>query len=96
MELISADMFLPYVNQPFYILGCIDADHSLVLTEVKVFEKQAPIKRQPFSLLFAGPKQPVYPQATYEFHHPEFGKMDIFIVPVGQDLQSTLYQAVFS
>ena len=48
-----------------------------------------------FRLAFRGPVEPVLPQAIYGL--AQGGRTyDIFIVPTGQDDQSTRYEAVFN
>jgi len=49
-----------------------------------------------FSLLFAAPKGPWLPQATYPLQHPTFGTMEIFLVPIGPLEGGNGYQAVFA
>ncbi len=54
--------------------------------------------REPFSLIFLGPLDPVLPQAIYSLEHDVLGKLDLFLVPVGPDKGRTgiQYEAVFS
>lgn len=47
-----------------------------------------------FRLEFMGPHQPVLPQAIYPFHVTG-ERMEIFIVPIGQDTRGTKYEAIF-
>lgn len=47
-----------------------------------------------FRLEFRGPRAPVLPQAIYPFSGSG-DALEIFIVPVGQDADGTLYEAVF-
>jgi hypothetical protein len=49
-----------------------------------------------FELMFAGPADPVLPQATYRLTNASLGSLDIFIVPIARSDQATTYQAVFS
>jgi Domain of unknown function (DUF6916) len=56
----------------------------------------APTKRRPFSLIFRGPRDPILPQQTYPIAHPELGRFDLFVVPVGRDRAGTRYEAVFT
>ncbi|HWF81789.1 MAG TPA: hypothetical protein VN695_14505 [Streptosporangiaceae bacterium] len=41
--------------------------------------------RQPFTLLFHGPIEPVLPQGIYRLEHHKLGVLELFIVPVGPD-----------
>ena len=48
-----------------------------------------------FRLEFAGPEQPILPQAVYTMR--EGGReMELFIVPVASGPQGTQYEAIFS
>ncbi len=49
-----------------------------------------------FSLLFRSPGQRVIPQGTYPFQHDQLGLFEMFIVPVGQETDAVIYQAVFN
>ncbi len=83
----------------------IDADESGVL-EAELVEATAPAGaagspsgrpggRNPFSLVFRGPAEPVLPQRTYRFEHETLGALDLFIVPIGPDESGMQYEAVF-
>jgi len=52
--------------------------------------------RRPFSLEFAGPADPIQPQATVELSHAVLGRLAVFIVPIGRDTCDTRYQAIFN
>lgn len=53
--------------------------------------------RQPFSLIFRGPKAPPLAQQIYRLEHPAMGALEIFLVPIGPDEGGTLrYEAVFN
>jgi hypothetical protein len=54
------------------------------------------LRKEPFSLIFKCANPVVLPQKTYPFERPGFGKMDIFIVPVGRERDGIVYQAVFN
>ena len=52
--------------------------------------------REPFSLTFLGPRQPLLPQRMYRLDFGQLGRLEIFIVPVGRDSSGTKYEAVFT
>ena len=56
----------------------------------------APSGEPGFALEFAGPFDPVLPQAIYRFSHASLGVHDIFIVPVGRNRDGTTYEAIFN
>jgi hypothetical protein len=49
-----------------------------------------------FSLLFHGPESRFVPQGIRTFEHPQLGRFDLFIVPVGKEGGMIQYQAVFN
>ena len=50
-----------------------------------------------FSLLFAGPLQPVLEQKIYEFAHSKIGRLEMFMVPVlSRDTASIHYECIFN
>lgn len=53
-------------------------------------------QRAAFSLLFRGPAATPLAQGTYLFEHSEVGKIELFIVPVGEDDAGRSYEAIFS
>jgi hypothetical protein len=59
--------------------------------------------RTPFSLLFHGPAEPVWPQGTYRLEHEHLDALELFVVPVepsgapgaGRARAVTCYEVVF-
>ncbi|KJC57364.1 hypothetical protein UP10_30435 [Bradyrhizobium sp. LTSPM299] len=85
------------------------APHKDAVFELQATERVVPLKltkvdpagnsgRQggAFSLLFAGPKDHVLPQAIYPVQHPALGTMEIFLVPIGPLADGNGYQAIFT
>lgn len=54
------------------------------------------LRPAPFSLVLRGPRAPLLPQATYALVHPRLGRIEVFLVPLGQDAQGTRYEATFN
>ncbi|MHB8644748.1 MAG: DUF6916 family protein [Thermomicrobiales bacterium] len=53
-------------------------------------------RAEPFSLLFTGPSDRLLPQCIYHMAHPSVPEpLDIFIVPVGNQPDGFVYQAIF-
>ena len=73
-----------------------DATIELVLSEARPSGSGPPGMRDPFALLFRGPRDPQLPQSSYRLAHPELGEHVLFLVPVGQEAEHMLYEAVFS
>ena len=59
-------------------------------------ERWRPGDRLPFALVFRGPTTPLLPQATYAMEHRDWGRFEIFLVPIGKDERGVRYQAIFS
>src|SRR5262245_58409380 len=53
-------------------------------------------RREPFSLLFRGPRTPVLPQRIYPLENEAFGRLEIFIVPIRAGPDGVEYQAIFN
>jgi len=91
---LNLQTFEPLVGDAF----AIDADPGSV--ELALHSALAlgdwPGGRQPFSLTFRGPREPQLPQAIYRLEHAEAGALEIFIVPIAADGESTMYEAVFT
>ena len=52
--------------------------------------------RQPFSLVFCGPGDVLFPQRIYKMEHEEIGTFELFIVPIGSDEKGLRYEAIFT
>jgi hypothetical protein len=59
-------------------------------------DRPRPAKREPFSLLFRGPRDFYLPQRIYQLEHPTLGALEIFLVPVGPDDAGMRFEAVFN
>ena len=53
-------------------------------------------RRQPFAVVFRGPRQPALPQRIYRLEHPEVGAHELFLVPVAESDAGREYEAVFT
>lgn len=93
---LRLETFTSIVGEPFTVGEEVAATIELLLVEAKARGAGPQLSRPAFSLLFQGPPDPLLPQATYRFEHPSLGTMAIFIVPLGRDEHSAVYEAVFS
>jgi hypothetical protein len=55
-----------------------------------------PVKREPFTLFFLGPPDPILEQSMYTFRGERESFENLFIVPIGRDAEATEYEAVFT
>ena len=92
LEPFTLQTFTPLVGTSFRVQAAADRAVELALTAAR---SRSPTGN-PFSLVFAGPRQPVLPQATYPFEHGTLGRFDLFICPIGQSATNTSYEAVFN
>ncbi|MFZ1677589.1 MAG: hypothetical protein WBP41_13395 [Saprospiraceae bacterium] len=89
--------FIPYQNQMFTIDFTTEVSLPAELIEVKEFKTYSPIDRTPFTLMFrTAQKSEYYEQAICILHHPDKGKIPVFLVPLGPDQDGMRYVAVFS
>jgi hypothetical protein len=79
-----------------WVDGDTAVEAELIGAESLVAPREGPGTRAPFSIVFLGPTEPVFPQRIYRFEHEELGEFDLFVVPIGQDEIGTSYEAVFS
>lgn len=95
---VTHEDFQPCLNDMFTIKSDADNAPQLELIEVKPLGESNPEakSRQPFSLLFRGPMEPVLQQQLYQLENPQFGEMGLFLVPVGPDDSGMLYDASFN
>jgi hypothetical protein len=53
-------------------------------------------RRRPFSLLLRLPPGIRVAQSVYPLDHPQLGRLDIFLVPVRQDAEGLVLEAIFN
>lgn len=53
-------------------------------------------RRQPFSLVFRGPRAQALPQRIHRLESERLGVLEIFLVPIEPDPGGRRYEAVFS
>ena len=108
MNLITAtsDSFAPFVKETFVFKTEV-GDIELVLHNVKLYpdthKRDAVVEidgveipaRQPFSLTWEGPREPVVPQGNYEVSHPVAGSITLMVKPFMQDARNTVYESIF-
>jgi hypothetical protein len=96
LQNLTYEVFASLVNRKVSLIhdsGRLDVE----LIECKTLSARAPAgQREPFSLIFRGPGQPLLPQRIYSFDFGELGRSDIFIVPIGPDAIGMRYEAVFN
>jgi len=93
---LTREHFAPHVGEAFRMRRD-PVSLELVLTETENVGSPSPSGgRQPFSLVFTGPHEPLLPQRTYHLEHGEMGRLDLFLVPIGIGERGAQYEAVFT
>lgn len=97
MELLQLEHFAGCVNETFQA-ALNDGSVDFVLVEASPLPDRGggAAARRPFSLLFLSRAPVLFPQQTYRMSHPRLGELGIFIVPVAQNREGFVYQAVFN
>lgn len=98
LQTVTHEDFAACLNQPFKIP---DRDKSMLIVQLVEAEPRGSFDpemqtRQPFSLLFRGPPEPLLPQGLYRMNHRQLGDLELFLVPIGPDRQGMRYEAVFT
>ncbi|MDE2595707.1 MAG: hypothetical protein KGL44_02395 [Sphingomonadales bacterium] len=90
-------LFAPHVDSLFEI-AIADDRFALRLAEATALRQYSPDPqaRAPFSLVFVCPDLRVLPQGSYAMDHAIVGRVDLFIVPIGQRPDGIEYEALFN
>jgi hypothetical protein len=92
---LTGDIFRPHLNERFQ-MHSQDAALDVTLIAVDLLRPLPSAKRQPFSLVFRGPAEPVWPQRIYRLTRDGLGDFDVFLVPIGPDEHGLRYEAIFT
>ena len=98
LENATREIFAECLGTRFRILPESGAPVEVELIEATALPawSKKPARREPFSLIFRGPRDLLLPQRTYNVEHDKLGTFPLFFVPIGPDPQGLLYQAVFN
>lgn len=89
--------FEPLVGDGFAVQAEADEGEPIELVlESATKSGEWPGGRDPFALVFRGPRDPLLPQAIYGLRHPGLGLVELFIVPIAQEAGGAAYQAIFT
>ncbi len=97
LESFTCATFEQHLGETFRV-GAGDREGvDLMLTEVTALSSSSPDRaREPFSIVFRGPPDPVMPQQIQRLQHPGLGTFELFLVPIGPDGEGMQYEAVFT
>src|SRR5438552_18873576 len=89
---VTADHVEPAKGQAFEARPpAAGGPFTLVLAGIRR-RRGPPGFREPFSLEFLGPRPPAYGQGLYRLSHPQFGALDLFLVPAGASDAGVAYE----
>lgn len=92
MDALNHGDYADKLNTKFSVAGR-DKPLELKLVEANEAEMSG---GQSFSLVFHGGKDEFLPQGLYNLEHESLDKGVLFLVPVGEDNDGYLYEAVFN
>jgi hypothetical protein len=87
--------FAPLVGEVFVVEIGEDAPMPLTLASAVALPGHA-ARSDPFELKFTGPGPAYLNQMVHRLSHPALGTVEIFLVPVAQEGDRFLYQAIFN
>jgi hypothetical protein len=94
LDELTAATFEPHVGSAF-ATDAETAQIELVLESVtRLGDRRG--GREPFSLIFHGPRQPALAQAIRRLEHPALGALEIFVVPLAPAGDASRYEAIFT
>lgn len=92
---VRCEQFAACIDQDFAII-LSDGALLLQLSEVRPLGKRPESLRDPFAVTFLGRPGLRLPQMIYKMRNRTLGEMEIFIVQVGADQNSSSFEAVFN
>lgn len=93
---LTHESFRPRLGQAFQLeVGAEGVPVELI--EATAFPgRGSPAGRDPFALVFRGPRSLCAGQGTYTLRHEALGALELFLVPIGPDGEGMRLEAVFN
>jgi len=95
LDKIECAQFAACLNQDFEIVFT-DGVLPVKLTEARPLGVRPESIREPFALTFVVDRPLRLPQGIYKMRHGQLGEMEIFLVQVAADANSSTFEAVFN
>jgi hypothetical protein len=97
LDKIKAADFSKLINKEFRIYFEPSDPSNAELIELNKHNVPSESERRtPFSIVFRGPVDKVWPQGMYKIEHKSMGELELFLVPIGPDDKGICYEAVFN
>jgi len=95
LDKVTCEQFAACINQDFEIVFT-DGVLPVKLSEARPLGVRLESIREPFSLMFVAARPLRLPQGIYKMRHPQLGEMEVFLVQVAVDANSSTLEAVFN
>jgi hypothetical protein len=95
LDKVECAQFAACLNQAFEIVFP-DGTLPVKLSEARPLGVRPESIREPFSLTFVAGRPLRLPQGIYKMRHPQLGEMELFLVQVAVDQNSSTFEAVFN
>src|SRR6059058_4305482 len=95
LDKVECAQFAACLNQDFEIVFA-DGTLPLKLSEARPLGARPESIREPFALTFLGRAGLRLPQGIYKMRHATLGEMEIFLVQITADQNSSAFEAVFN
>lgn len=90
-------MFAPHVSETFWVATGEAERFPILLVEATALDARPGVGRDdPFQLRFRSTGPNMLVQQVHHMSSAALGELDIFLVPVGQDANGVIYQAIFN
>ena len=98
LDKLKLEDFSTCLNQEFriHVEGRDPVAAKLIEARGLVAPDDDPDRRQPFSLIFLGPKDAHLEQGTFHIENETLGELDLFLVTLGPDKDGLRHEAVFT
>ncbi len=95
-RLLCVEDFVPHVGTSFVIEEGDGESDATLFEATPMGVHGHPNQRAPFSLLFRTSDRRILEQRLYRLRHGMMGELNIFLVPIAQDGDGTVYEAAFN
>jgi hypothetical protein len=91
---LPKEVFQENLNTEFRVH--FEPDITIKLELFEVNEGPSAPQQEQFSLMFRGPLEPAFRQATCRIQHDRLGELTLFLVPMARKPEGMIYEAVFN
>jgi hypothetical protein len=95
LDKVACEEFAACLDQDFEVVFT-DGTLPVKLTEARPLGVRPESIREPFVLTFVLGRPLRLPQGIYKVRHAHLGEMEIFLVPIAADANSSTFEAVFN